>query len=151
MATAPQAVQPTSVTLAPTQPNVKAIRISQSDLEKIAVLYRGTNNWATWSDAMQNLLLLNHGGAYILGTLPHPNDTGSAANWDLNNLCIIGALCTRSTPESPCSALDCRIRPAEVDKNPYHMGQPIVGRPMACSRRVWMGRGVRKSHMIWVG
>ncbi|KIK80684.1 hypothetical protein PAXRUDRAFT_158009 [Paxillus rubicundulus Ve08.2h10] len=99
MATAPQAVQPTYVTLAPTQPNVKAIRISQSDLEKIAVLDRGMNNWATWSDAMQNLLLLNHGGAYILGTLPRPNDTGSAVNWDLNNLCIIAALHTRSTPE----------------------------------------------------
>ncbi|KIK78176.1 hypothetical protein PAXRUDRAFT_17027 [Paxillus rubicundulus Ve08.2h10] len=99
MATAPQAVQPTYVTLVPTQPNVKVIRISQSDLERIAVLDRGTNNWATWSDAMQNLLLLNHGGTYILGTLPHPNDTGSAANWDLNNLCIIAALHTRSTPE----------------------------------------------------
>ncbi|KIK91689.1 hypothetical protein PAXRUDRAFT_796535 [Paxillus rubicundulus Ve08.2h10] len=53
--------------------------------------------------------------------------------------------------KSPCSALDRRIRAAEVDKNPYHTGQPIVGRPMACSRRVRMGRGVRKSRMIWVG
>ncbi|KIK76096.1 hypothetical protein PAXRUDRAFT_170935 [Paxillus rubicundulus Ve08.2h10] len=99
MATAPQAVQPTYVTLASTQPNVKVIHISQSELEKIAVLDRGTNNWATWSNAMQNLLLLNHGGTYILGTLPHPDDTGCAANWDLNNLCIIAALHTRSTPE----------------------------------------------------
>ncbi|KIK74484.1 hypothetical protein PAXRUDRAFT_175573 [Paxillus rubicundulus Ve08.2h10] len=32
-----------------------------------------------------------------------------------------------------------RIRPAEVDKSTYHTGQPIVGRPMACSCRVWMG------------
>ncbi|KIK72539.1 hypothetical protein PAXRUDRAFT_180490, partial [Paxillus rubicundulus Ve08.2h10] len=45
----------------------------------------------------------------------------------------------------------CRIRPAEVDKSPYQMGQPIVGRPMACSHRVRMGQGVRKSCMIWVG
>ncbi|KIK75745.1 hypothetical protein PAXRUDRAFT_171852 [Paxillus rubicundulus Ve08.2h10] len=45
----------------------------------------------------------------------------------------------------------CRIRPAEVDKNPYQTGQLIFGRPMDCSHRVRMGRGVRKSCMIWVG
>ncbi|KIK75746.1 hypothetical protein PAXRUDRAFT_171848 [Paxillus rubicundulus Ve08.2h10] len=38
------------------------------------------------------------------------------------------------TTQSPCSALDHRIWPAEVDKSPYNMGQPIVGRPMACDK-----------------
>ncbi|KAF9229457.1 hypothetical protein BS17DRAFT_876953 [Gyrodon lividus] len=85
--------------VAPSQPSIKAIRISQSDLEKIEILDHRKNNWTSWSGAMQNLLLLNHGSAYILGALPCPADATSAVNWDLNNLCIIAALQMHSTPE----------------------------------------------------
>jgi hypothetical protein len=49
---------------------------------------------------MQNYLLLKHGGGYILGlvTCPDPSlDPVGAGHWDLNNLCIITALCMRST------------------------------------------------------
>jgi hypothetical protein len=79
-----------------------AITLSQTDLEKIEVLDRGTNNWGIWSDKMQNYLLLKHGGGYILGLIMHPDpsvDPASASHWDLNNLCIIAALCTRSSSE----------------------------------------------------
>ncbi|KAG2062916.1 hypothetical protein BDR04DRAFT_1206204, partial [Suillus decipiens] len=72
------------------------------DLEKIEVLDRSQNNRGLWSDKMQNYLLLKHGGGYILGVIPRPNpsvDPSSAAHWNLNNLCIIAALRTRSSPE----------------------------------------------------
>ncbi|KAG1852550.1 hypothetical protein F4604DRAFT_1592016, partial [Suillus subluteus] len=51
---------------------------------------------------MQNYLFLKHSGGYILGiiTCPDPlSDPSSAGHWDLNNLCIIAVLCTRSSPE----------------------------------------------------
>ncbi|KAG2111903.1 uncharacterized protein F5147DRAFT_572896, partial [Suillus discolor] len=51
---------------------------------------------------MQNYLLLKHGGGYILGlvTCPDPSlDPSSAGHWDLNNLCIVAAMRTRSSFE----------------------------------------------------
>ena len=86
----------------PVMPAVTAITLSQTDLEKIEVLDRGTNNWGIWSDKMQNYLLLKHGGGYILGLVMRPDpsvDPASASHWDLNNLCIIAALRTRSSSE----------------------------------------------------
>ncbi|KIK84178.1 hypothetical protein PAXRUDRAFT_152952, partial [Paxillus rubicundulus Ve08.2h10] len=83
---------PSTFIVAPSQLSMKAIYMSQSDLEKIEVLDHGKNNWSPWSNAMQNLLLLNHGGTYILGALPCPDDATSRVNWDLNNLCIIATL-----------------------------------------------------------
>jgi hypothetical protein len=81
---------------------VTAITLSQTDLDKIEVLDRSKNNWSVWSDRMQNYLLLKHGGGYILGLVTRPDpsvDPVSAGHWDLNNLCIIAALRTRSTSE----------------------------------------------------
>jgi hypothetical protein len=72
------------------------------DLEKIEVLDCSINNWGVWSDKMQNYLLLKHGGGYLLGIIPRPDPSAnpsSTANWDLNNLCIIAALHTHSSPE----------------------------------------------------
>jgi hypothetical protein len=42
------------------------------------------------------------GGGYILGIVAHPDpnlDPSSAGHWDLNNLCIVAALRTRSSTE----------------------------------------------------
>jgi len=81
---------------------VTVVTLSQTDLEKIEVLDRSTNNWSTWSDKIQNYLLLKHGGGYLLGLIQRPDpliDPIGAGTWDLNNLCIIAALRTRSTPE----------------------------------------------------
>jgi hypothetical protein len=51
---------------------------------------------------MRNYLLLKHGGGYLLGVITRPDDvldpTG-ATTWDLNNLCIVAALSTRSCTE----------------------------------------------------
>ncbi|KAG1876724.1 hypothetical protein DFJ58DRAFT_649367, partial [Suillus subalutaceus] len=51
---------------------------------------------------MKNYLFLKHGGGYILGLIPRPApavDPSSAGHWDLNNLCIIVALRTCSSPK----------------------------------------------------
>jgi len=89
-------------TMTPLQATVTAITLSQTDLDKIEILDRSKNNWSTWSDRMQNYLLLKHGGGYILGLVMCPDlsaDPASAGHWDLNNLCIIAALCTCSSSE----------------------------------------------------
>lgn len=86
----------------PMQASVTAVTLSQTDLEKIEILDQSKNNWGVWSDKMQNYLLLKHGGAYILGLVTRPNpllDPTGAGLFDLNNLCIIAALRTRSTTE----------------------------------------------------
>ncbi|KAF9228264.1 hypothetical protein BS17DRAFT_813212 [Gyrodon lividus] len=79
--TASAAVTPTFL-VAPSQPSVKAICISQSDLEKIEIL------WEEQLDIMEQ--------CHAEFASAEPWD---AANWDLNNLCIIVALQTCSTPE----------------------------------------------------
>jgi hypothetical protein len=84
------------------QATVSAITLSQTDLDKIEMLDRSKNNWGVWSDCMQGYLLLKHGGGYILGLITRPDpslDPVSAGHWDLNNLCIIAALCTHSSSE----------------------------------------------------
>jgi hypothetical protein len=53
--------------------SVTAITLSQMDLDKIEILDRSKNNWSTWSDHMQNYLLLKHGGGYILGLVSRPD------------------------------------------------------------------------------
>ncbi|KAG2335252.1 hypothetical protein BDR05DRAFT_993555, partial [Suillus weaverae] len=85
-----------------TRPSITAITLSQTDLKEIEILDRSKNNWGLWSDKMQNYLLMKHGGGYILGMITRPDplsDPSSAGHWDLNNLCIIAALRTRSSPE----------------------------------------------------
>jgi hypothetical protein len=82
--------------------SVTVVTLSQTDLEKIEVLDRSKNNWGTWSDKIQNYLLLKHGGGYLLGIIQCPDPLlhpSGAGTWDLNNLCIIAALRTRSTQE----------------------------------------------------
>jgi hypothetical protein len=81
---------------------ITAITLSQTDLKEIEILDRSKNNWSVWSDKMKNYLFLKHGGGYILGLIPCPDpavDPSSTGHWDLNNLCIIAALCTCSSPE----------------------------------------------------
>lgn len=81
---------------------ITAITLSQTDLDKIKILDCSKNNQGVWSDHMQNYLLLKHRGGYILGIVTHPDptlDPSSAGHWDLNNLCIVAALCTRSSTE----------------------------------------------------
>lgn len=82
--------------------SITAITVSQTDLDKIEVLDQSKNNWGTWSDHMQNYLLLKHEGGYILGLVACPDpslDPSSTGHWDLNNLCIVAALHTRSSSE----------------------------------------------------
>ncbi|KAG2737898.1 hypothetical protein P692DRAFT_20760463, partial [Suillus brevipes Sb2] len=81
---------------------IAAITLSHTDLEKIELLDRGQNNWGTWSAKIRNYLLLKHGGGYLLGVITRPDDTldpTGATTWDLNNLCIVAALSTRSCTE----------------------------------------------------
>ncbi|KAG2062800.1 hypothetical protein BDR04DRAFT_1164632 [Suillus decipiens] len=95
-------VIPTVTTMSSLQATVTAISLSQTDLDKIKILDCRKNNWSIWSNHMQNYLLLKHIGGYILGlvTCPDPSlDLVSMGHWDLNNLCIITALCTRSSSE----------------------------------------------------
>ncbi|KAG2346224.1 hypothetical protein BDR05DRAFT_946270 [Suillus weaverae] len=98
----PTAIIPAATMTPLTHPSIMAITLSQTDLKEIEILDRSKNNWGTWSDKMQNYLFLKHGGGYILGMITHPDpnsDPSSAGHWDLNNLCIIAALRTHSSPE----------------------------------------------------
>ncbi|KAG2740703.1 hypothetical protein P692DRAFT_20752727 [Suillus brevipes Sb2] len=82
--------------------SITVITLSQTDLEKIEILDRSQNNWGVWSDKLQNYLLLKHGGGYLLGVITRPDpvtDFAGAGTWDLNNLCVIAALRTRSSSE----------------------------------------------------
>lgn len=82
--------------------SVSVVTLSQTDLEKIEVLDRSKNTWGTWSNKIQNYLLLKHGGGYLLGIIQRPDplvDPTGTGTWDLNNLCIIAALRTCSTQE----------------------------------------------------
>jgi hypothetical protein len=83
------------------KPIIKALKLSQSDLEKIELLDMAKHNWPTWSEAMMNLFLLNLCGSYILGALTRPVDDSSEAalNWDINNMCVIAVIKTRCTHE----------------------------------------------------
>ncbi|KAG2755656.1 hypothetical protein P692DRAFT_20717009 [Suillus brevipes Sb2] len=85
-----------------TASKIAAITLSHTDLKKIELLDRGQNNWGTWSAKIHNYLLLKHGGGYLLGVIARPNDISNptgATTWDLNNLCIVAALSTRSCTE----------------------------------------------------
>ncbi|KAG2157187.1 hypothetical protein DEU56DRAFT_750354 [Suillus clintonianus] len=78
----------TTVMSMPTS-KITAITLSYTDLEKIELLDRGQNNWGMWSAKIRNYLLLKHGGGYLLGVIPCPNnilDPAGASTWDLNNL-----------------------------------------------------------------
>ncbi|KAG2150781.1 hypothetical protein DEU56DRAFT_908421 [Suillus clintonianus] len=113
----------TTVMSTPTS-KITAITLSHTDLEKIELLDRGQNNWGTWSAKIHNYLLLKHGGGYLLGVIPHPNDIldpAGASTWDLNNLCIVTALSTRSCTEDQDFLLPfTEVHAAWLSLKPHH-------------------------------
>lgn len=92
----------TATTMTVASLKIAAITLSHTNLEKIELLDSGQNNWGTWSAKIHNYLLLKHGGGYLLSVITRPDnvlDPTSATTWDLNNLCIVAALSTRSCIE----------------------------------------------------
>jgi hypothetical protein len=92
----------TAATITAASSKIAAITLSHINLEKIELLDHGQNNWGTWSAKIHNYLLLKHGGGHLLSVITHPNnvlDPAGVTTWDLNNLCIVVALSTRSCTE----------------------------------------------------